>query len=134
MPGPLQFAPKVKGKIMDLIEIKGIKLNAIVGIKSWEQQMPQAIVLDLAFPVDASLVSQTDDLNQTIDYEGLTNFCEKFIAGNKVGLIETLAEKLSAALLENFNFPKIKLCLHKPNALSLAQDITITIERNRNAS
>ena len=119
---------------MDTIEIKGITLQAIIGVKSWEQQLPQKLCLDLAFHTDAQKASQEDNLQDTVDYDALTRFCETYILDNPVKLIETLANNLAKQIIETFQLQWIKLTLHKPNALAQANDVSITIERNANAS
>lgn len=120
----------LRDNIMDIIEIKGIQLKAIVGVNAWEKQLPQSLVVDLAYKVDASQISQSDDLAQSIDYDAMTNFCINFISETQVGLIETLSDKLAQALLQQFNLPWLRLTLHKPHALTCAKDISITLERH----
>jgi dihydroneopterin aldolase len=116
---------------MDIIEIKGIKLKAILGIKAWEKQLAQDLVLDIKFNVNAIDIATTDDITKTVDYQALTEFMIQFVQETKVGLIETLAEKLSNAVLSNFTIDWLQLSIHKPNALLQANDVNLTIERKK---
>lgn len=116
---------------MDIIEIKGIKLKAIIGVKPWEHHMAQDIVLDLRLPTDSRPAAQNDDLSQTVDYDAITQFACQFIGETKVGLIETLANRMADAIMEQFSLESIGLTLHKPHALACAQDVSINIERSR---
>jgi dihydroneopterin aldolase len=116
---------------MDKIEISDIKLNTLIGIYDWEQQTPQALLLDIALQTDAKKIAEADNIAHAIDYDKLVQHIFNFVETHHFQLIETLAEHIAQEILSHFPTPWVQLTLHKPGALTQAKDVAITIERSR---
>lgn len=116
---------------MDIIELKGIQLKAIIGVYPKEKETPQTLIIDLAYAVPVVEAAQNDSLSQTIDYDQIIMHVEKFVHHNQFDLIETLAERLSQSLFSHFPTKWIKLTINKPEANPSAQAIMLTIERQK---
>jgi len=114
---------------MDIIELKGIQLQAIIGVYPKEKETPQPLVINLAYAVPVTEAAINDSLNQTIDYDQIITHVIEFVQNNPFELIETLAERLSQSLLAHFPTQWIKLNINKPEANPCAKAITLTIER-----
>ena len=52
--------------------ISDLKLRAIIGINGWERKKKQDVVINIAIEFDASKSSESDDINDTIDYKTIT--------------------------------------------------------------
>lgn len=115
---------------MDIIEIKTIKLNTLIGVYAWEKKVPQTLVIDIAYGLPERS-TQNDALNETIDYDGIIQHIKQFATNHQFQLIETLAEKLVQSLFKVFPTPWIKLCINKPFASLEAKGIILTLERQR---
>lgn len=116
---------------MDTIQLRGLKVETIVGVHDWERQLPRPLVVDLTLPTDAAKGAAGDQLADALDYHAVGAATEQFVAAARFQLIETLAERLAAHLLERFGLPWIALTVHKPGAVPAAQDVSVSIERGR---
>ena len=53
---------------MDIVFIQGLKIDTVIGIYDWEREIRQEIVLDLEMSADIKAASETDHIDQTLDY------------------------------------------------------------------
>lgn len=114
---------------MDIIEIKQIKLNALIGVYDWEKAVRQTLTIDVAYGLPTSF-NTSDQLSSTIDYDHIIEHIIQFSEKNTFQLIETLGQQLIDSLFNKFSTPWIKLIIHKPFANTKAKDIIFTLERN----
>ncbi len=112
----------------DIIFIRGIKIKTYIGVHPTEKTHKQTVILDLEIEVNAKKAAQTDKIENTLNYQDVCNTVITFVKASKFNLIETLAEKVAALVLENFPTNHIKLHVTKPQALKPAI-VGITIER-----
>lgn len=115
---------------MDIIEIKTIKLNTLIGVYDWEKTVPQTLIVDIAYALPP-LSEGSDQLAETIDYDAIILHIQQFATTHHFQLIETLANRLVQSLFEQFATPWIKLSINKPYANLQAKAIVFTIERQR---
>ena len=52
-----------------------------------------------------------------------------FVEASEFQLVETLAEKIAAIVISEFNVPWLKLTVHKPGAVRGSRDVGVIIER-----
>lgn len=116
---------------MDTITLRDIKLETIIGIHAWEQQLPQKLIVDITFQTDAKNIAATDNIEYAIDYERVIKELFDFAKSHTCKLIETFADQLAYRLLENFPTTQISLTVHKPGALKEAKDVAINVTRSR---
>lgn len=114
---------------MDLIRIKGLKLETICGVHAWERQLPRTLVIDLELATSAAAAARGDRLADALDYAAVAKAVSDFVGASRVQLIETLAEQLAARLRQEFGLPWLRLELHKPGAVPGAADVSVVIER-----
>lgn len=114
---------------MDIIELKTIKLNTLIGVYDWEKTVPQTLIVDIAYALPP--LSGSDQLAETIDYDAVILHIQQFVAKHHFQLIESLANRLVESLFEAFRTPWIKLSINKPYANLQAKAIILTIERQR---
>lgn len=115
---------------MDIIEIKTIKLSTLIGVYEWEKKVPQTLLIDIAYGL-AAPSTVTDNLNETIDYDGIIQHIIQFSKNHQFQLLETFATTLVQTLFDTFPTPWIKLSINKPFASLEAKAIILTIERQR---
>ncbi len=116
---------------MDKIFLNDLKIDTIIGIYDWERQTQQTLSFDLEMDWDICPAAATEDISKTLDYGAIAQRIVTFVKNSEYLLIETLAEELSAMLLEEFPIPKLKLTLSKPVALHGQNIARIVIERSR---
>jgi dihydroneopterin aldolase len=85
--------------VTDAIELRGLRLSAIVGVLPHEREQPQPLELDIDVQVDLGAAGQSDALADTVDYGALCDAAEEIVAHSAFGLLEALAEHVATAVL-----------------------------------
>jgi dihydroneopterin aldolase len=113
----------------DQIRLTGIQVTATHGVYATEKVTPQLFVIDLT--CDLRPRTQADDLATTVDYSVLAQRVAEVVEADSVDLIETLAERVSAACLANPLLSAVEVTVHKPQApLTVpVADVSVTITR-----
>lgn len=114
---------------MDTIFISDLRAEAIIGIFEWERSQKQTISIDIEMAADIAAAAATDHIDQTLSYKDVSKRVEQFTAESQFQLVETLAERLSEIIREEFNVSWLRLTVHKPGALSNSKDVGVRIER-----
>lgn len=114
---------------MDIIFLRGLQNETVIGVYDWEREIRQTIVLDLELGTDIRQAAASDDIADTLDYKAVTERIREFVETSRFFLVETLAERVAAILIEEFGVPWLSLTLHKKGALGGTIDVGIRIER-----
>ncbi len=115
---------------MDIIFIQGLKIDTVIGIYDWERKIRQNIVLDIEMSTDIRAASKTDHIDQALDYKAVSKRLIDFVQNSEYQLVETLAEKITQIVLQEFKVTWIKLILNKGEVLTGAQGAGVIIERS----
>ena len=83
---------------MDVIRIRGLKVETIVGIHDWERRVPRPVVVDLELATDVAAAAKTDRIAGALDYHAVAQAVIAFVGAAQFQLIETLAERLAEKL------------------------------------
>lgn len=114
---------------MDIIFLRELKIETVIGIYDWERKIKQVVVLDLEMATDIKKAAETDHIDDTLDYKAVAKRVIEFVEGSSFQLVETLAEKVAEVVLTEFNVPWIKLTLNKAGAITGAEGVGVMIER-----
>jgi dihydroneopterin aldolase len=114
---------------VDIVFIRELRANTIIGVHDWEREVRQSVVLDLEMACDNRLAGESDDIADAINYAAVSNRLLEFIEGSEFQLIETMAEQVAAIVLDEFKVPWLRLRLCKPGAVAQAKDVGVLIER-----
>ena len=114
---------------MDIVFIKQLEVISTIGVYEWEKSLQQKLYFDLEMAFDNRPAALNDDINLALNYFSVSEVVNQFAEKNKFELIETMAERVAALIMEQFSVPWIKLTLHKPGALPKAQSLGVQIER-----
>jgi 7,8-dihydroneopterin aldolase/epimerase/oxygenase len=114
---------------MDILYIRNLKVDAVVGIFSWEKRIRQPLHLDLEIALDIRKAAATDDIQYALDYKTVSTRLTQFISQSEWHLIETLAEKIASLLMTEYGVTWLRLKLSKPAALPSADSVGLMIER-----
>lgn len=116
----------------NIIHIKGMAFYAYHGV------MPEENVLGQKFFVDADIFlkdafGNADNLAETVNYADVYSLIKDIVLTERYKLIETLAEKIAAGIIDRFNCEKVRVEVHKPNAPvpGILEDISVEIMRER---
>ena len=78
---------------------------------------------------DTKTASQSDSIEDVLDYKAVSKRVKQFIQESQFNLIETLAENVAKIILEEFDIQWLKLSISKPFAIRGSKNIGICIER-----
>jgi len=117
----------------DRLFLRGLEVECIIGFIDWERRLPQKVVIDLELPVDCVRAAAQDSVQDTTDYKTIAKRVLAFVGASEFHLVETLAQRLAALLLEEFGLAWVRLTINKPGAIRHARDVGVTIERRRRA-
>ena len=114
---------------MDIVFIRELRAETVIGVYDWERGIRQAVVLDLELATDNRRAAASDSIRDALDYAAVSERLLSFIEASEFQLIETLAERLADILLGEFGVPWLRLRLSKPGAVAAASDVGVEIER-----
>ncbi len=95
-----------------VLRLTGIRAEGRHGARAGERDRPQPFVVDLEIDVDV----REDDLDTTADYRDVTTAVKSLIEGESHALIETIAERLAAAVAAHAGVRSCRVVVHKPEA------------------
>ncbi len=130
-----QVSPNAKNNVraMDIIFLRGLHIETLIGIYDWEREIKQTIILDAEMAADIRKAAVSDHIADTLDYKAVSKRIIQFVESSEFYLVETLAERLAAVLIEEFGIPWLRLTLNKKGAIRGASDVGIIIERGTRA-
>lgn len=94
--------------------VRGLTVEAGIGVYDHERGRLQALVIDVTLKLAPAPVERLAD---TIDYEAVAEAARAIVAGGHVGLVETFAERLARACLEDARVASVTVRVEKPGAL-----------------
>jgi len=114
---------------MDIVFIRELRADTVIGVYDWERSIRQSVVLDLEMATDNRRAADSDRIEDALDYAALSARVLSFIEGSEFRLIETMAEQVAAIVMGEFAVPWLRLRLCKPGAVAAARDVGVLIER-----
>ena len=116
---------------MDIIYIKDLRIETVIGIFDWERKVKQMVILDVEMAGDCRKAAVNDDVADTVDYKSVAKRLIEFVGNSEYKLVETLAERCAETIMEEFRVPWVKLRVNKQGALRGARDVGVIIERGQ---
>jgi dihydroneopterin aldolase len=117
----------------DRLTLTGLKAFGKHGVFEHERANGQEFVIDVTVWLDTRAAAAGDDLAKTINYGELAEQIVAEVENDPVDLIETVAERIAALVLEQPLASRVEVTLHKPSAPITVEfdDVSITIGRVR---
>lgn len=116
---------------MDIVFIKGLTIDTVIGVYDWEKKIRQSIMLDIEMKFDIKNAAQSDNIKDALDYKAISKCIINFVKNTKFELVETLAEEVCKIIIQEFAVSSVKLKLDKGKALSGADGVGVIIEREK---
>lgn len=114
---------------MDIIFLRDLRIDTIIGIYDWERSTRQTVSLDLEMATDIRTAAASDHIDDTLNYKAVAKRLIAFVSESEFQLVETLAERICDLVLEEFQVPWVRLTLNKGGAVRGAKGVGIIIER-----
>lgn len=116
---------------MDIVYIRDLRIDTVIGVYDWERQIKQRLSIDLDMGTDIRQAAATDDLRYTINYQAVSDRVIEFVEQFQPQLIETLAEQIATIIMNEFQVPWLRLQISKAGAVRSARDVGLIIERGK---
>ena len=116
---------------MDIVYIRDLRIDTIIGVYDWERRVRQKLLVDLEMAADVHTAAATGALADALDYQAVADHTTAFIQAGEFELLETLAEALAAALQQQFGISWLRVRVGKPGAINAAGDVGVVIERGQ---
>ncbi|MEO0794916.1 MAG: dihydroneopterin aldolase [Verrucomicrobiota bacterium] len=119
---------------MDKIYLKDLNFYGYHGVLAIEKETGQTFVVDIVLSLDLQPSGQSDDLEKTVNYAEVFVVARDIVEKDRYDLIETVAERISSKVLENFPLVQsIQVTIKKPNAPIPGKfdHVGVEIERSR---
>lgn len=116
---------------MDIIYLKDLRIDTIIGIYDWERRTRQTVILDIEMGTDIKKAAQSDDIKDALNYKAVSKRIIAFVENSEFQLVETLAEHIADILLREFKMPWLRLRLNKQGAVRGVRDVGVIIERGK---
>ena len=114
---------------MDIISLKGMQVECVIGVWKWERQTRQKVIINLDMAIDIRKAAASDELADTLNYKGVSKRISSFVTDSEYNLVESLAEKIATILLKEFSIPWCRVQVEKPAALRGVRNVSVVIER-----
>ncbi len=114
---------------MDIVFIRELQIETVIGIYDWERKIKQTISIDLDMATDIKKAAKSDHIDDALNYKAVAKRLISFVEESQFQLVETLAEKICEIVISEFNVPWVSLTLNKPGAVSGSRSVGVRIER-----
>lgn len=114
---------------MDIVFISDLDIDTVIGIFDWEREIRQTVRLNIEMNTDVRRAAATDCIDDALDYKAVAKRLIGFVEKAEFGLVETLAERCTEIILDEFPVEWVRLRLDKPGAVRGSRSVGILIER-----
>jgi dihydroneopterin aldolase len=116
---------------MDIVFIKQLQIDTVIGVYEWEKTIQQRLEVDLELATDIRQAATADDIRLTLDYAVIAEQVQQLICAEPIELIETVAEKIASMLLSRFATRGVMVTVSKPGAVKTAATVGVRIRRGQ---
>jgi 7,8-dihydroneopterin aldolase/epimerase/oxygenase len=114
---------------MDIIFLHDLRIETVIGIWGWERKIRQTVAIDLEMSADIAAAAATDSVDDTLNYKAVAKRLQEFVGESSFKLVETLAEKVAATVIDEFDVAWVRVKVSKPGAIRGSRDVGVIIER-----
>lgn len=99
----------------DKILLQGMEFYAYHGVNESEKSQGQRFIVDVEMTADLGKASESDDLEDTVDYSRVFRVVKEVVEGPSRDLIEAVAGEIARRTLESFAVERIMVRVSKPD-------------------
>jgi dihydroneopterin aldolase len=114
---------------MDIVFLRDLRIETVIGIYDWEREIKQTVVLDLEMAGDVRRAAASERIEDALNYKAVAKRMIQFVGESRFQLVETLAERCAEIILSEFGVPWVRLSVNKIGAVTGARDVGVLIER-----
>jgi 7,8-dihydroneopterin aldolase/epimerase/oxygenase len=115
----------------DRISVRGLLVDAHIGVTEEERARPQTLRLDVDIEADLSAAAASDDLGDTIDYASTVSLISDTVRSSRCKLLEHLASEVASVVSckELVSGVAVEVSKHPPPVSERVDAIVVRIER-----
>lgn len=113
---------------MDIIFLRGMKAETLIGVYDWEREQLQTLIFDLEIGVPLG-TGCNDQIDDTIHYGDVCDAIRVNLKSQRFLLLEALAEHVAELVLREFGALSIKVSVVKPGILEGVREVGVQIFR-----
>lgn len=113
------------------IHIKNLRLKTIIGINDLERAEKQNVIVNVEVELDASRATETDRIEDTVNYKTLTKRIISEVELSEFYLLEKLAHHILNIVLEDKKVIRGTVEVDKPHALRFANSVSVSCSGDR---
>lgn len=117
--------------MVDRIVLSGIRVQARHGVSDEERARPQEFELELSCSTDTHAAARDDDIANTVNYVHLRDVAVAVATGSSFRLLETLAERIASAILDELHPSWVGVRVTKLWPEGVGVPASVEIERGR---
>jgi FolB domain-containing protein len=114
---------------MDKTFIKDLHVRGIIGVRDWERETVQDILINVTVFSDTTRAAETDDITYCVDYSALAKKVQTHAETAARLTVEALANDLAIICLQENGAQKVIVRVEKPGAVPFAKSVGVEIER-----
>ena len=132
MASPIPFPPpESSGAVVKAarIFVRAMRIDAEIGIHDHEYGRTQPLIVDVEMTIAAD---GFENIHDTVNYEGILAKARAVAAAGHLKLVETYAEELAKACMEDPRARQVRVRVEKPEALAphaQAAGVELVVER-----
>ncbi|MCV2883849.1 dihydroneopterin triphosphate 2'-epimerase [Aestuariibacter sp. AA17] len=113
------------------IRIKNLRLRTYIGIKDDEIQNKQDVVINVKIEYDATRATDSDEMDDALNYKTITKRIIKLVEDNRFSLLEKLTSDILAIASEHSWVIYAEAEVDKPHALRFADSVSLCLSCNK---
>ncbi len=114
---------------MDIIFLRELKIETLIGVYEWEKRVPQTLQIDLEIALPNQLAGKSDNIDDALNYADVVLHLQQVLASKHFHLLEALVEHIAHIVLNEFKCPWVKVSAAKLQAIRGCRMVGISIER-----
>jgi dihydropteroate synthase len=116
----------------DQIRLRGLAVDALIGVYPHEEQLRQRLLIDLDLTTDLRSAGASDDVARTVDYDRLAAIARQVATARHHRLIEAVAEEIARRILEEEapRVRRVRVRVAKPGAVRDAERVAVEVSRS----
>ena len=119
----------ISSDLDDIVFIEGLRVDAIIGVYEWEQQITQPLIYDIEMAGCQRTAAQSDDIQDAFNYKSVCERIAEISLANRVALLERMAQLVADMILTEFMPKKVTVTIRKPTAIKQANSVGVKISR-----
>jgi 7,8-dihydroneopterin aldolase/epimerase/oxygenase len=113
------------------IEISGLSLYTRLGVTAAEREIGQRLLIDITLEIGESAATETDDVDDTVDYGEVCNLVALVAQQRTYHTLERLCTAIADRLLDDFSIEAVSVKAAKPEPpIPLpVEEVSVTVWR-----